>query len=100
MRKMQKILACATGCLMLGSCAASGSGERSLPARTIAPALVTPGENHPGWEYARNDPPQRDIRLPHHIVEIRHNETLRTINGRPREYTTTRSRSIHWWRSP
>lgn len=101
MREMRLILACAIGCAVLTGCATSGPRqEPSYFAGQVSGALVTSANWHVGWEYDRNDPPERDIRLPHYVVEVRHRETLRTINGRPREYTTTRSRSIHWRRSP
>lgn len=108
MRKIGIILAslvAATG--LLGGCHAPDvSPAYTATHDNVSPILVTPdpvfsalaGSHLPdiGWEYYRNDPAWRDPAISYEIAEIRHRESLRTINGRPREYTTTRSRSIHW----
>ena len=87
---------------LIGGCAS----EQRMPHATLSydsvnPSLVTSRHASPlGWEDARNDGRVQEPVMAHEITVIRHRETLRTINGRPREYTTTRSHSLRWHRSP
>lgn len=51
-----------------------------------------------GWEYARNDPLQDSTRTPdftsNRWYEVSERNMLRTVNGRPRESSYTRTRVI------
>jgi hypothetical protein len=89
-----------------GGCAATSYVARDHEPPALPP-LVTPSPlllvlagdaiDVPDWEHARNDVPRRIEQPPDAEriwVEVRHREHLRTINGRPSEYTTTRSHSI------
>jgi hypothetical protein len=110
------ILACAVA---LAGCAAPPetrlagltrkAGDRIA---TVNPSLVMFGGElqehalnrgtYPGWEVSRNDPQAGgdDIQpyQPHHLVEIRHREHLGTINGRPREFSSTITRTFRMQR--
>ena len=109
MMKISQILLCLTCATALSGCTSRHvvmyDGYES-----VSPSLVTPSESmqavvgsqfdEVGWEYGRNDPPRRSPVMSYDIAEVRHWETLRTSGTQPREYTTTRSRSIRWIQSP
>lgn len=103
MRKMRynlSILVAFT--VMLGGCASDSLQRRAYDGyENVSPSLVTSSlSGVHGWEASRNDPPMRLPAMHYDVTEIRHWETLRTTDARPREYTTTRSRSIRWFQSP
>ncbi len=72
-----------------------------LPPSVVRDLAIAAGQQWPGdgraWEYRRNDAPQAARSVPAYYepgwVEIRTNERLRTSNGRPREHSTTHTRS-------
>lgn len=103
--------ALATASLMSGCTSPSAQqGRTQVGHGEVSPSLVTPGPglralagpriDESGWEFVRNDPHLRAPVLTFGIAEVRHFETLRTTNARPREHTTTRSRSIRWIQTP
>jgi hypothetical protein len=113
MRKICHILigALAAASLMSGCASHAAKKERAqIGYEDVSPSLVTPSTglralagpriDQVGWEFVRNDPYLRAPVLTFGIAEVRHFETLRTTNARPREHTTTRSRSIRWIQAP
>jgi len=72
-----------------------------LPPSAVRDLAAAAGQQWPGdgreWEFRRNDPPQAARSTPAYYepawVEIRTYERLRTSNGRPREHSTTHTRS-------
>lgn len=82
------------------------SNERSSVSdgRTVVPSLVTVADGTrlagtaAGWEASRNDAPEHRQVTPDRsgmiYTEVRHRESLRTSNGRPREHSVTRTRTI------
>jgi hypothetical protein len=93
--------------MVLAGCSSTNSMLRAHKAPSgVSPMLVTTGETNlaagpveQGQAMYRNDAHVVQNRaIPdyttHYWLEIRHREHLRTISGRPREFTTTRSRSI------
>ncbi len=105
-----KISSILPAALALASCAAppsAGSMSDASP-DDVHPALISVGGElqeialrrgpEPSWEQFRNDAAEADPNAPLHapriFLEVRHHEHLSTINGRPREFTSTRTRSI------
>ncbi len=86
-----------------GGAAAGGpiSPGLVLPPSAVRDLAMAAGQQWPGdgreWEYRRNDAPRAARSVPAYYepawVEIRTHERLRTSNGRPREYSTTHTRS-------
>jgi len=72
-----------------------------LPPSAVRDLAAAAGQQWPGdgreWEFRRNDAPQAARSTPAYYepawVEIRTYERLRTSNGRPREHSTTHTRS-------
>lgn len=72
-----------------------------LPLSAVRDLAAAAGQQWPGdgreWEFRRNDAPQAARSTPAYYepawVEIRTYERLRTSNGRPREHSTTHTRS-------
>lgn len=72
-----------------------------LPPSAVRDLATAAGQQWPGdgreWEFRRNDAPQAARSTPAYYepawVEIRTYERLRTSNGRPREHSTTHTRS-------
>ncbi len=77
----------------------------------VSPTLVMPGltlhqlsgpqrwpADHRAWEFGRNDvgagTAPTPAYAPFEVVEIRTYDSRRTSNGRPREFSTTRTRTI------
>lgn len=95
----------AGGCATTPWEGAAASGPISpglvLPPSAVRDLALAAGQQWPGdgreWEYRRNDAPQAARSAPAYYepawVEIRTHERLRTSNGRPREYSTTHTRS-------
>lgn len=97
-------------CGALGGCASNQPLRAgSAPPEAVRSALVLPGEPmvavtrrceamERGWEYSRNDPPPERAQIPQFseflYLEQRHIEHLRTTNARPREHSSTTTRTI------
>ena len=72
-----------------------------LPPSAVRDLAAAAGQQWPGdgreWEFRRNDAPQAARSTPAYYepawVETRTYERLRTSNGRPREHSTTHTRS-------
>jgi hypothetical protein len=97
----------ATGWFSVAGCASKQSAMRgsddwsSHHASLVLPSEpmleLASAEDSVGWEWSRNDPNMGSQSLPrdtaYRVVETRQWEVLGTINGRPRDYSYTRTRT-------
>lgn len=107
MRRFRQFAFAALIPLWLCSCTSTPqSSAVSSPAHAHAPSLVmrSPAmqmiadDDTIGWEARRNDTPSIVESTPEHRdlrwMEVRHREHLRTINGRPGEFSASSTKTL------